>query len=87
MSLQIAQRIEIDAPVAVPGELIRVLNYRTRPAGWEQGEMFSSTYELENLEKGRWTYAVWISRPVVVRNGRRLGGGYFVFVGGESIRK
>jgi hypothetical protein len=90
--------ITIPAPIGYPGDMVRVLNYKMRPAAWEDGELrsaeFSPAYQLRRQDgsrykvKARWVYSVWIDRPATEdRYGRRRGGGYSITVADDAIRE
>jgi hypothetical protein len=92
------ETMEIPYPVAFPEEVVLVLNYRMKPALWEEGKVrdfrfrpahFRTTYSGEKYQvPSIWSFDVWIERPVVEqRYGKSRGGGYNISVGAEAIRR
>lgn len=88
--------MEIPDPIAYPEQKVLVRNYRLKPPAWEMGtvnrfhfvpshtrtDRAGSRYEVD----GRWSFDVWVERPVVQRRyGRPRGGGYMLGVDSESI--
>lgn len=74
--------ITILASIAVPGDVVEVLNYRRRPAEWERAEVQRVDYSLPNASGhgGGWSYHVTLGR-------RSARGTYMhLHVGEDSIR-
>lgn len=91
------ETIEIPAPIALPGTNVLVRNYRCKPAAWEHGEVeqaiFRPQYQATRYDgttysvPWRWSYTVFIDRPVKQNKyGRKRGGGYRIEVGDDDVR-
>lgn len=90
------KRISIPAPIAYVLDVVCVLNYRMKPAQWEQGRVTGVKYRpAERWEReGRsgfhaehWSYDVFIEREATEdRWGRARGGGYIVSCGDDGIK-
>lgn len=89
--------IEIPAPIALPEQSVIVRNYRCKPAAWERGKVeraiFHPAYQSTRYDGAaysvpwRWSYTVFIDRPVTEdKYRRRRGGGYRIEVGDDDIR-
>jgi hypothetical protein len=68
--------MKISDPKAKYGDKVNVLNYRFKPARWDEGECRAVQYKCGyEGERFSWQYDVYI--PV--------GKGYFVYVGDDGI--
>ena len=67
----------ISEPKAMYGDRVNVLNYRFKPARWDDGECRAVQYKCGFGGKFAWQYDVFI----------RVGKGYFVYVNDDGIRK
>lgn len=96
MSRAKRKTITIPAPLARPGDIVQVRNYRLKPAQWESGEVHSISFIPARTHSRidgttfrtphRWRYDVAIYRPITVgRYGRNRGGGYVIGVGDDGI--
>lgn len=90
-------KMTIDAPLALIGDAVMARNYRMRPAAWERAEVLWVSFTPAQVAPRRdggtynipakWTYEVWISRPVTIGSyGRRRGGGYRMRLGEDDVR-
>ncbi len=73
--------IEIPRPKAAYGEVVQVLNYRCRPAQWEEGVVWSLEYRAIHGPGFSWSYTVYTTR--------RAGGAFNpirLSVGDDGIR-
>lgn len=91
--------MEIPYPVAWPEDRVLVLNYRCKPARWEEGTVHSFSFVPAHTRTSRdgsgkyevahnWNFDVWVIRPTKKDwHGYQLSGGdYRIVVGPESIR-
>src|SRR5687768_14495863 len=94
------ETMEIPYPVAFPEEVVLVLNYRMRPALWEEGVVSDFRFRPAHFRTAHngehyhvpcnWSFDVWIERPVVEgpgRYGKSRGGGYKISVGPDAMRR
>ncbi len=97
MAIQNSNTLAIPAPIGYVGSRVLVLNYKMRPEQWETGTLcdlyfrpaqtITRTDASTYASKERWTYEVWVERPITEdRYGRRRGGGYRLTVSGDSVQ-
>jgi len=72
--------MNIPDPIARDGDVVRVLNYRKKPAEWERGVARDPVFYLGNHPApGSWHYTVWLDRKSAT--GRAIS----VTVGGDGV--
>lgn len=78
------QQVKIKSPIALRGDSVMVLNYRTRPTSWEGGEVLDAEYQVSfgnDVAKGRWHYRVRLMRK------SSRGNSIIVYVGDDGITR
>ena len=77
-------QVKIKSPIALRGDSVMVLNYRTRPSSWEGGEVLDAEYQVSfgnDVTKGRWHYRVRLMRK------SPKGKSIIVYVGDDGLTR